>query len=68
MSRDPSPRDSGNLTLILYYGSWMPAGNIFLEYDLTYKIFYLFGLKKKKKNDMCLKEKDVMKNFEIDEM
>lgn len=65
MSRDPSPRDSGNLTLILCYGSWMLARNMFLEYDLTYKIFYLFGVKKK--NDMCLKEEDVMKNFEIDE-
>lgn len=67
MSRDPSPRDSGNLTLILCYGFWMPAGNIFLEYDLTYKIFYLFGVKKKK-NDIVLKEEDVMKYFEIDEM
>lgn len=61
-----SPRNSGNLTLILCYGSWMPAGNVFLEYDLAYKIFYLFGVKKK--NDMGLKEEDVTKNFEIDEM
>lgn len=42
----------------------MPAGNIFLEYDLTYKIFYLFG----GEMIMGLKKEDVMKNFEIVKM
>lgn len=44
----------------------MPDGNTSLEYDVAYKIFYLFG--EKKKEWLGLKEEDVMKNFEIYEI